>query len=173
MDSFRMPLISLSVTATLRAAKKPRISSRSKSRSSGSSVVIRPVYWNAVKYDGGTPRERNTNRRAGLARISSQSVCAVSCSCKSWKSSIKRTSQFFGSVRSVKSGASAHSRSVRCPRSSALASAVLPKPQGALKKRMRPLCITLSNFCCTDGFIRIFPVNFNSFWVKDGGNAII
>jgi hypothetical protein len=38
-------------------------------------------------------------------------------------------------VRSVKSGASAHSRSVRCPRSSALASAVLPKPQGALKKK--------------------------------------
>lgn len=50
--------------------------------------------------------------------------------------------------------------------------AVLPKPQGALKKRMRPLCITRSNFCCTDGFMRIFPFNFISFSVKDEGNAI-
>ena len=60
MDSFKMPLSSLSVTATSAFSKSARMSSRSKSSASGSNTVISPAYWKAIRQPGGTPRESST-----------------------------------------------------------------------------------------------------------------
>ena len=57
-----------------------------------------------------------------------------------------------------KAGAPAFRRSTFCPRSSASARTVFPKPQGVLKKRTLPCAIKLSNCFRTEGFIMMVSV---------------
>ena len=148
MDSCRIAASSLSVVVMPQFCSSTRMSFWSKSRSSASSTVIRPAYWNAIKLPGGAPRDSSTKRRSAPVRISSHRVCRSRSSCRSCRSSISRISQSSAAEGIAKSAAPAFRRrmrylSIELPgmlSSSASASAVLPKPHGALKKSTRSCC---------------------------------
>ena len=82
--------------------------------------------------------ESSTKRRSAPERISSHRAFQSFSSCIFCRSSSSRTRHLPSTGGSAKPSSPADRRKTSCPRSRASASAVLPKPQGALKKRTRP-----------------------------------
>ena len=96
--------------------------------------------------------ESSTKRRSDPERISSHRAFQSCSSCISCKSSSSKICQSASAEGSLKPALSADRRNTSRPESSASATAVFPKPQGALKKSTRPCRKKRSNCFSTDGF---------------------
>ena len=96
------------------------------------------------------PRESSTKRRSVLSRISAHRACQSRSSCIRCSSSISRMSHASSREGSAKPASAAFSRRTSRPSNSVSASAVFPKPHGALKKSTLPRLRKVSNACVTE-----------------------